>query len=315
MSNIYKNNPDNIRKAAQIILNGGLVAFPTETVYGLGANVYNAKAVASIFEAKGRPSFNPLISHIAEIDFLKEYALTDERVFALAKQFWPGPLTFVLQRIDNNPALDLACAGLKTITVRMPNHKIALDLIKTSGVPIVAPSANKSQTISPTTAQHVFESLDNKVDMILDGGQCKVGVESTIVDLTGKDVVMLRAGGISKENIEDFLGQKVLISHGNPDLPSSPGQMLKHYAPNHEFRINAVTKESDEFLIGFGDIKNADINLSPNADLCEAAANLFAYMRIADNQDKYTKIAISPIPKTGIGLAINDRIKRASYKK
>ena len=313
MSNIYKNNPDNIKKAAQIILNGGLVAFPTETVYGLGANVYNAKAVASIFEAKGRPSFNPLISHIAEIDFLKEYALTDERVFALAKKFWPGPLTFVLSRIDDNPALDLACAGLKTVTVRMPDHKIALDLIKTSGVPIVAPSANKSQTISPTTAQHVFESLGDKVDMILDGGQCKVGLESTIVDLTGKDVVMLRAGGVSKENIEEFLNQNVILSNGNPDLPSSPGQMLKHYAPKHELRINAVSKENDEFLIGFGDVE-ADINLSPNADLCEAASNLFAYMRIADNQDKYTKIAISPIPDYGIGMAINDRIKRASYK-
>lgn len=315
MKNIYPYNEDNIIKAAQTILDGGLVAFPTETVYGLGANVYNAKAVASIFEAKSRPSFNPLISHIAEIDFLKEYAKTDERVFALANKFWPGPLTFVLPRIDNNPALDLACAGLKTVTVRMPNHKVALELIKKSGVPIVAPSANKSQTISPTTAQHVYESLGHKVNMILDGGQCKVGVESTIIDLTGSDVVMLRAGGIAKEDLEEFLNQKVLISHGNPNLPSSPGQMLKHYAPSHEFRINANYKEDDEFLIGFGNVKDADINLSPTANLCEAAANLFAYMRIADSQDKYKKIAMSPIPETGLGLAINDRIRRAAYKK
>ena len=315
MKNIYPYNEDNIIKAAQTILDGGLVAFPTETVYGLGANVYNAKAVASIFEAKSRPSFNPLISHIAEIDFLKEYAKTDERVFALANKFWPGPLTFVLPRIDNNSALDLACAGLKTVTVRMPNHKVALELIKKSGVPIVAPSANKSQTISPTTAQHVYESLGHKVNMILDGGQCKVGVESTIIDLTGSDVVMLRAGGIAKEELEEFLNQKVLISHGNPNLPSSPGQMLKHYAPSHEFRINANYKEDDEFLIGFGNVKDADINLSPNANLCEAAANLFAYMRIADSQDKYKKIAMSPIPETGLGLAINDRIRRAAYKK
>ena len=315
MKNIYPYNEDNIIKAAQTILDGGLVAFPTETVYGLGANVYNAKAVASIFEAKSRPSFNPLISHIAEIDFLKEYAKTDERVFALANKFWPGPLTFVLPRIDNNSALDLACAGLKTVTVRMPNHKVALELIKKSGVPIVAPSANKSQTISPTTAQHVYESLGHKVNMILDGGQCKVGVESTIIDLTGSDVVMLRAGGIAKEDLEEFLNQKVLISHGNPNLPSSPGQMLKHYAPSHEFRINANYKEDDEFLIGFGNVKDADINLSPNANLCEAAANLFAYMRIADSQDKYKKIAMSPIPETGLGLAINDRIRRAAYKK
>lgn len=315
MTNIYKNNSENIKKAAEVILNGGLVAFPTETVYGLGANAYDAKAVASIFAAKSRPSFNPLISHIAEIDFLKDYAKTDSRVFELAKKFWPGPLTFVLQRINNNPALDLACAGLKTITVRMPNHKIALDLIKTSGVPIVAPSANKSQTISPTTAQHVYESLGNKVDMILDGGQCEVGVESTIIDLTSKDVVMLRAGGISKETLEDFLNQEILISHGNPNLPSSPGQLLKHYAPMHEFRINVTEKKDDEFFIGFGNVKNADLNLSVTADLCEAAANLFAYMRIADNQNKYSKIAISPIPETGLGLAINDRIRRASYNK
>ncbi len=315
MSNIYLNSSDTIEKAAKVILDGGLVAFPTETVYGLGANVYNAKAVASIFAAKSRPSFNPLISHIAEIDFLREYAKTDERVLALADKFWPGPLTFVLPRIDDNPALDLACAGLKTVTVRMPNHQVALDLIKKSGVPIVAPSANKSQTISPTTAQHVFESLGNRVDMIIDGGQCKVGVESTIIDLTGKNVVMLRAGGIAKESLEEFLNQEVLISHGNPDLPSSPGQMLKHYAPLHEFRINATSKEKDEFLIGFGNVKDADINLSLSADLCEAAANLFAYMRIADSQNKYSKIAMSPIPEIGIGMAINDRIKRAAYKK
>ena len=314
MKNVYSYNNENINKAAETIINGGLVAFPTETVYGLGANVYNAKAVASIFAAKGRPSFNPLISHIAEIDFLKEYALTDERVFALANKFWPGPLTFVLPRIDDNPSLDLACAGLKTVTVRMPNHKIALELIKKSGVPIVAPSANKSQTISPTTAQHVFESLGDKVDIILDGGQCVVGVESTIIDLTGKNVVMLRAGGVSKEDLEDFLNQEVLISHGNPDLPSSPGQLLKHYAPNNSFRINAEFKNDDEFLIGFGDIENADLNLSPKGDLCEAAANLFSFMRIADSLCKHGKIAMSPIPEKGLGLAINDRIKRAAYK-
>ena len=315
MNNIYTNSPDTIKKASEIILQGGLVAFPTETVYGLGANAYNAKAVASIFAAKSRPSFNPLISHIAEIDFLREYAKTDERVFALAKKFWPGPLTFVLPRIDENPSLDLACAGLKTVTVRMPDHKIALDLIKYSGVPIVAPSANKSQTISPTTAQHVYESLGTNVNMIIDGGACRVGVESTIIDLTGKDIVMLRAGGISKENLEEFLNQKILLSHGDPNLPSSPGQMLKHYAPIHELRINATEKQKDEFLIGFGNVKDADLNLSIKADLHEAAANLFAYMRLADNQNRYKKIAISPIPEIGLGLAINDRIRRAAYKK
>ena len=315
MTNIYQISDENISKAADVIKNGGLVAFPTETVYGLGANVYNPKAVASIYAAKGRPAFNPLISHIAEIDFLKTYALTDERVLALAKHFWPGPLTFVLKRIDENPALDLACAGLRTVTVRMPRHKVALDLIKKSGVPIVAPSANKSQTISPTTAMHVADSLGDKVDMILDGGQCQVGVESTIIDLTSKDVVLLRAGGVAVEDLEAFLGQKILISHGNPNLPTSPGQMLKHYAPSHEFRINAHCREDGEFFIGFGDVKDCDLNLSESGDLIEAAANLFSYMRIADSDKTHTKIAMSPVPEKGLGLAINDRIRRAAYKK
>ena len=167
MTNIFENTSTNIKKAANIIANGVLVAFPTETVYGLGANVYDSKAVANIFAAKGRPSFNPLISHIADINFLQEYAKIDERVIALANKFWPGPLTFVLNRKDENPAIDLACAGLRTITVRMPNHPIALELIKQSGVPIVAPSANRSTTISTTTAQHVLESMGNKVELIL----------------------------------------------------------------------------------------------------------------------------------------------------
>lgn len=315
MTNIYQNTEENINQAAKIIQNGGLVAFPTETVYGLGANVYNAKAVASIFAAKGRPAFNPLISHIAEKDFLREYAEIDSRVLALADKFWPGPLTFVLKRHEHNQSIDLACAGLATVTVRMPNHPTALSLIKKSGVPIVAPSANRSQTISPTSAAHVYESLGDKVDMILDGGSCSVGVESTIIDVCGKNVVLLRAGGISLEALEDFLNEKVLISHGNPDLPSSPGQLLKHYAPSHQLRINALQREDDEFFIGFGNCPDADLNLSPKSDLCEAAANLFAYMRLADSQNKYPKIAISPIPQTGLGLAINDRIRRASYKK
>lgn len=314
MDNIYQPTSENMLKAARTILEGGLVAMPTETVYGLGANVYNAKAVANIFAAKGRPAFNPLISHIAEIDFLESYAQTDTRVMSLAKKFWPGPLTMVLKRIDENPAIDLACAGLKTVTVRMPNHPIALDLIRRSGVPIVAPSANKSQTISPTTAFHVQSSLGDSVDMILDGGKCTVGVESTIIDVTGKDVVLLRAGGVALEDIEEFLHEKVLISHGNPDLPNSPGQMLKHYAPRHPLRINATDKREGEFLIGFGKTEISDLNLSPSGDLCEAASNLFAFLRFADAQTKYTGLAISPIPEHGLGLAINDRIQRASYQ-
>ena len=313
--NIFKDTPENIKKAAELIQKGGLVAFPTETVYGLGASVYNAKAVAAIFEAKGRPTFNPLISHIAEVDFLKEYAITDERALALAQKFWPGPLTFVLKRKENNPALDLVCAGLNTITVRMPNHPTALKLIKESGVPIAAPSANRSQTISPTTAKHVAESLGEKVGIILDGGACQVGVESTILDLTHAQTVLLRAGGIALETLEDFLNEKIEISDGNPNKPSSPGQLLRHYAPNHPLRINVLTPEPDEFYIGFGKCEGAHLNLSETADLAEAAANLFAFLRKADEQTEFEKIAMAPIPKTGLGLAMNDRIKRASYQK
>ena len=315
-STIFAAAPDTIRQAADLIRAGRLVAFPTETVYGLGASAYDSAAVARIFEAKNRPTFNPLISHIAEIDFLKEYARTDSRALALAKRFWPGPLTFVLKRLDLSPALDLACAGLDTVTVRMPNHPVALDLIRASGVPIVAPSANRSQSISPTTAGHVWQSLGSRVDMILDGGPCSVGVESTILDLTGEQAVLLRPGGLAKEDLEDFLNEPVLISHGNPELPSSPGQMLRHYAPSHPLRINVITPDADEFFIGFGEQgKDAPLNLSPAGDVCEAAAHLFDYLHRADAQTRFPKIAIAPIPEKGLGLAINDRIRRASYRK
>lgn len=317
MTNIYNDTPADIEQAARIIRNGGLVAFPTDTVYGLGADVYNPQAVAAIFEAKGRPTFDPLISHIAEIDFLPEYACTDERVMALARHFWPGPLTFVLKRKEHNPSLDLVCSGLPHIAVRMPNHPLALKLIKTAGVPIAAPSANKFKCISPTTARHVADSLGDKVDMILDGGPCKIGVETTIIDLTTPEMVMLRAGGLSKEEIESFTGEKVVVSHGDPNKPSAPGQLLKHYAPRMPMRINVAQEDvrPDEFYIGFGSVKNARLNLSPSGSLNEAAANLFAYMRLAETHTEYRGIAMSPIPETGLGLAINDRIRRASYDK
>ena len=310
---IFKATKENIERAGALIKAGDVVAFPTETVYGLGASAYNPSAIAKIYAIKNRPSFNPLISHIAEVDFLREYAIVDERVLALANKFWPGPLTFILKRKDENPALDLACAGLKKISVRMPNHPVALDLIKAAGVPIVAPSANKSQTISPTTAQHVQNSLGDAVPMILDAGACKVGVESTIIDVSEKQIVLLRAGGITLETLEEFLNEKILISDGNPNKPSSPGQMLRHYAPKYETRINVKAPAPDEFYIGFGDME-CDLNLSPAGDLQEATANLFQMMHLAEEQTKKTKIAIAPIPNTGLGRAINDHIKRASYK-
>ncbi len=314
MQTIYPADAASLELAASAIKSGELVAFPTETVYGLGADAYNAAAVAAIFAAKERPSFDPLISHIADPDFLPQYARTDSRVLSLARKFWPGPLTFVLERSDHNPSLDLACSGLPKIAVRMPAHPVAQALIKKSGVPIVAPSANKFKSISPTTARHVYDSLGEKVKIILDGGPCRVGVESTIIDVTGPNVVMLRAGGVSLEELEDFLNEKIIISHGNPNLPSAPGQLLKHYAPAHSLRINALYKQEKEFLIGFGRVKDADLNLSPKGDLQEAAANLFAYMRRADELAGVKSLAMSPIPETGLGLAINDRIRRAAHK-
>lgn len=313
MSGIFTADEANICQAAELIKGGKLVAFPTETVYGLGANVYDAHAVAGIFAAKGRPSFNPLISHIAEPAQLAEYARADERALFLARKFWPGPLTFVLPRLDENPALDLVCAGLKTITVRCPKHPVALELIRKSGVPIAAPSANRSQTISPTTAEAVYESLGDNVDMILDGGACEVGVESTILDLTTPQAVLLRAGGVTKEELESTLNETIAISDGNPNRPTSPGQLLKHYAPSKKLRINATERLEGELFIGFGpEYTWAEMNLSPKGDLREAAANLFAYMREADKNPNFSRFAMAPIPFEGLGLAINDRIKRAA---
>lgn len=316
MTNIYQPTAANITHAAETIKRGGLVAFPTDTVYGLGANVYLPEAVAGIFAAKERPLFDPLISHIAEIDFLPEYAQTDQRVMDLARHFWPGPLTFVLKRKDNDHRLDLVCSGLPNIAVRMPNHPLALGLIKQAGVPIAAPSANRFKTVSPTTAQHVRDSLGDKVDMILDGGACRIGVETTILDLTGKDMFILRAGGLAKEELEAYTGEKVYLSHGDPNKPSAPGQLLKHYAPSLPLRINVAPQDvrPDEFFIGFGDVANADLNLSAKGDLLEAASKLFAYMRLAETHTEYRGIAMSPIPESGLGLAINDRIRRASYQ-
>ncbi len=305
---MFESTFENIKRAADVIKSGGLVAMPTETVYGLGANAFDAAAVAKIYAVKQRPSFNPLISHISNIEMVRDIGNVDERFYALAEKFWPGPLTFVIPR--HNPKMDLACAGLNTATVRMPAHSVALDLIRNAGVPIVAPSANLSTTISPTTAMHVYESLGTDVDMILDGGQCNVGLESTIIDLTTRDIVLLRAGGLPVEELEKFLNQKIITNVNNDSAPKSPGQMLKHYAPNKKLRINIDAPSSDEFFIGFGDM-DCHLNLSPDSDLTIAAANLFSFLRIADKDLKYNKIAIAPIPNTGLGVAINDRISRA----
>ena len=305
---------DLIQQASLLIKEGKLVAFPTETVYGLGADARNDKAVASIFEAKGRPQFNPLISHVSSVEMLESFACLTDKAMDLIKAFWPGSLTLVLKRReDAQPVSYLVSAGLDTTAVRMPDHKIALDLIEASGCPIAAPSANPSGTLSPTCAQDVERTLGGKVDMILDGGPCRVGVESTVLLMTEEMPVCLRPGGLALEEIEEKIGP-VLISSGSSSAPRSPGQLLSHYAPYRDLRMNAEDKREGEAYLAFGSSGGveADLNLSPSGDLKEAAANLFRMIRQLD-REPFTGIAVAPVPLNGLGLAINDRLKRAAY--
>lgn len=301
--------------AARIIRDGGLVAMPTETVYGLAADAMNDKAVARIFEAKGRPQFNPLIIHVSGPDMAKRYVEIPLLAEILMKEFWPGPLTLVLPRRQKSGISLLVSAGLDTIGVRMPNHPLTQALIETVDRPLAAPSANRSGTISPTRAEHVKESLGDRVDMILDGGPCPIGVESTIVKVSGGRAILLRPGGIAREEIERALGRKL----ENPsDKIEAPGMMTSHYAPNAKMRLNAREQREGEAFLGFGDVSGegpAALNLSKSGDLTEAAANLFAYLREADRlaaKHGLKTIAAAPVPMNGLGEAINDRLARAA---
>jgi L-threonylcarbamoyladenylate synthase len=302
---------DMITKAGCVIRDGGLVAFPTETVYGLGADATSEEAVAGIFAAKERPSFNPLIVHVPDLETAQKLVHFTPAAEKLAAEFWPGALTLVLPRKEDSGLSLLVSAGLDTVAVRMPNHQIATSLLNSSGRPIAAPSANKSGQISPTQAQHVAQSLPGKVDMILDGGSCEVGLESTVVDACGDQVGFLRPGGVSIEELEAVVGP-LIFPDDAPDAPKSPGMLTSHYAPNLPMRLNADEKRDGEILLGFGpDCEHAALNLSPSGNLNEAAANLFAMMRELDREG-YQTMAVSPIPQNGLGLAINDRLKRAA---
>ena len=309
---------DDIKKAAEILQKGGLVAFPTETVYGLGGNAYSDDAVASIFAAKGRPQFNPLIVHVAFPEDAKEIVSFSDTAELLVKHFWPGPLTLVLPRKDTRISY-LVSAGLDTVAVRMPSHPVAHALLAEAKVPIAAPSANMSGTLSPTSATDVKASLGSCIDMVLDGGDSEVGVESTVLDLTSPTPALLRAGGVIVEEIEKVLGTPLLkpaASHAQEEVnvPRSPGQLLSHYAPGLPVRINVLEPSSTEAFLAFGEsVRNATLNLSPSGDLKEAAANLFRFLRQLDVPEKYSGIAVAPIPHTGLGLAINDRLTRAAY--
>lgn len=306
-----------VAEAARLLRDGQLVAFPTETVYGLGGDATNERAVAAIFEAKGRPEFNPLISHVLGADEAKRFVRWNDTADKLAARFWPGPLTLVLPRSEGSPISLLATAGLDTVAIRAPSHPVAQALIRAAGLPIAAPSANRSGAISPTRAEHVAESLGDRVPLILDGGPCLVGVESTVLDLTGATPTLLRPGGATREAIEAVIGP-IAASDALPSGSSarkSPGQLESHYAPARPVRLGATSVGADEGLLAFG----ANVppgamltyNLSPTGDLAEAAANLFAQMRLLDRPG-IGRIAVMPIPETGLGLAINDRLRRAA---
>lgn len=303
-----------IARAGQILRDGGLVAFPTETVYGLGANAHDSAAVKKIFAAKGRPSFNPLIVHVAELAEAEEIAAFDERARRYARRFWPGPLTLVLPcRPDGGIAPEVT-AGLPTIAIRIPDLALARRLLKAANRPIAAPSANRSGTVSPTSAAHVRHSLGDRVDLILDGGPCSVGVESTILDLSAGEPALLRPGGLSREMLESF-GEPILEGSGAAlSQPKAPGQLLSHYAPVRPVRLNAMEGLPGEALIGFGKAPlEAVANLSPEGNLAEAASRLFATLHAFD-RPPFTGIAFMPIPDQGLGRAINDRLRRAAHE-
>ncbi len=304
-----------IARAAETLRDGRLVAFPTETVYGLGADATNDKAVAAVFAAKGRPRFNPLIVHLASADKVDRIAEFGPAARELAATLWPGPLTLVLPRTEDCPVSLLASAGLDSLAIRVPAHPKARALLKAVDRPVVAPSANPSGRISPTTAQHVSEGLNGLVDLILAGGRCEIGIESTVLDLTGETPILLRPGAVTREVLEEIVGP-VATADQDPSGDTarrSPGQLTRHYAPTRPLRLEVETPRPEEAYLAFGPTlrSGAALNLSETGDLGEAAANLFAMLRQLDAGDQKS-IAVAPIPEQGLGIAINDRLRRAA---
>lgn len=297
--------------AAALLAAGGLVAFPTETVYGLGADARDDLAVARIFAAKGRPSFNPLIVHLPDLAAAQAICDFNDHALALARAFWPGALTLVLPLQADAGLSKLVTAGLDSVAVRVPDHALAQGLLAAFGGPIAAPSANPSGRISPTRAAHVLAGLDGRIDAVIDGGACAVGVESTIVACLNGQVQLLRAGGVSGAQISACIGAPLTDAPAPAaDAPTAPGQLLSHYAPRGAVRLNVTQPRAGETLLGFGAV-DAPLNLSRAGDLTQAAANLFACLHELDAMGA-DAIAVSPIPQTGLGLAINDRLRRAA---
>ncbi|MFQ5955378.1 MAG: L-threonylcarbamoyladenylate synthase [Kiloniellales bacterium] len=317
---IVKANAARIAEAARRLRDGGLVAFPTETVYGLGGDATNRAAVEAIFTAKGRPRRNPLIIHVADADQALSQVESGPPARRLAARFWPGGLTLVLRRRATSSIAPLACAGLPTVAVRVPSHRVALRLLHAVGRPLAAPSANRFGAVSPTTARHVAQSLGQAVALILDGGRCPIGVESTVLDLSQRRPRLLRPGAVPAEAIEAEIGPIARLEPGRSPgpAPRSPGLMARHYAPELPIRIGVTAVRADEALLAFGPGAPtgaaATLNLSPAGDLEEAARNLYLMLRRVD-RPPFRGIAVMAIPEVGLGLAINDRLRRAGGAK
>lgn len=297
-----------IDEAAKLLLAGQPVAIPTETVYGLAARADQGEAVARIYAAKGRPAFNPLIIHVRNMQQAQSIAVFDQTARELALRFWPGALTLVLPIKTGAPIASLATAGLQTVALRMPAHRAMQAVLDATGVPLAAPSANLSGTISPTKAEHVLHTLGGRIPLIVDDGSTSLGLESTIVATSESGVILLRPGPISPDQWQDL----AVTIQANPDAAaiSAPGQLESHYAPSKPVRLNAAQAHQSEWFIGFGEI-GGDANLSPAGDLTEAAAQLFDLLHRADAQNRAT-IAVAPVPEIGLGVAINDRLRRAA---
>jgi L-threonylcarbamoyladenylate synthase len=312
---VLKADNDAIAAAARCLGQGGLVAFPTETVYGLGADARHGEAIARLYAAKGRPSFNPLIAHVGSIEAARHLARFDAAAERLAAAFWPGPLTLVLPKRPDCGVADLALAGLDSVAVRVPAHPVARALLAAFKGPVVAPSANRSGHVSPTSAAHVLADLRGRIDMVIDAGPCAVGVESTIVACLGEPT-LLRPGGLPREQIERVLGCALAIAPIADDAPLAPGMLSSHYAPKARLRLDADLARPDEALLAFGPAPAASVtlNLSPRGDLIEAAANLFSHLRALDASGAQ-RIAVMKVPHEGLGEAINDRLARAAAPK
>ncbi len=311
MARILPLTPANIARAAQAFLDGELVAFPTETVYGLGADATSGRAVAAIFEAKGRPRFNPLITHLPDIAAARRIVELSPQAERLAAEFWPGALSMVARRRGDCGLSRLVSAGLPTAAIRVPAHAGARDLLREAGIPIAAPSANPSGALSPTNAAHVADTFGGEIAIVLDGGPCALGLESTVLDVSTQSPVLLRAGGVTVEALEAVLGRPLRIAQNDDTAPQSPGMLTSHYAPSRPLRMNALSANPGEALLGFGPAKDAAFNLSPSGDLREAAANLFHALHRLD-APPWTAIAVMPVPEAGLGRAINDRLRRAA---